>query len=170
MVSWSRPTSASRFSVTISAHIAGFPAATRVVSRNPPPPKRPSPGSFRQTRAALAATRCGRWLIRATSSSWIAALIQEVRQPMVFQNRSSAAACSGGAPSSLVSRQAAFLKRVEVTAARPLRSEPAIGWLPMKRMSRPCEQRGDFPVRDALHAADVGDQAAVGQSRLQARR
>ena len=38
----------------------------------------------------------------------VQALIQEVRQPMVFQKFSTATACSAGAPSSLVSRQAAF--------------------------------------------------------------
>ena len=69
--------------------------------------------------------------------------------------------------SSLVSRQAAFWNKSAVTAARPLRSEPAIGWLPMKSMPRPASSGGMLWCGRAFHAADVGDQAAGGQAGIQ---
>ena len=68
---------ASRLSTQTSGQIAGCPAATRVMSRNPPAASRSRAASLSARSAAsfiiAPATRCGTWLTIATSRSWSSA-------------------------------------------------------------------------------------------------
>ena len=67
---------ASAFSAQMSGQIVGWPAATRVMSRNPPAASRSrAPSASAPSAAAfmrVAATRCGTWETTATSRSWSA--------------------------------------------------------------------------------------------------
>ena len=125
------------FSAQMSGQIPGWPAATRVMSRKPPAASRSSAPSCSAPALAafiiVAATRCGTWDTTATSRSWSdgdstsTSAPRLITTPFRRSNEARSVAAVG------VRTQTAPSKRSGSAPCRPICSEPAIGWPPMKR-------------------------------------
>ena len=109
----------------------------------------------------VAARRCGRWLTRATISSCSPGETirtfgaDGLQKPRDIRDRGGSVAASG------VTMQTRSSKSSAAANSWPARSEPAIGWLPMKR-ARP-EDRAEFPTTSAFTLPTSVTRASVDE-------
>src|SRR5579863_6388617 len=128
---------ASALSAHTSGQIPGWPAATRVMSRNPPAASRrrtascaaPSDAAF----MSVAATRCGTWETTATSRSWSAGLRATTSAPSDETTPRTREKASRSVSGVGVRTHNALVKRSGSAPSSPTCSEPAMGWPPTNR-------------------------------------
>ncbi|MNO77004.1 hypothetical protein D3C76_680990 [compost metagenome] len=83
------------------------------------------------------ASRCGRWLVAASTSSWRSTGMCSTSASSARHRRSTLARASGSVSGSGVRMTLWRRNRVALEASTPLCSDPAIGWPGTKRDSRP---------------------------------
>src|SRR5882724_3887960 len=119
-----------RFEIAMSRHISGEPDAMRVVSRKPVAQSAACCfgfAGFKTRFANVAATTCGKWLVRLTSKSCCSGGNFNTRAPSDFQNCSKFFSAAEFVLRVGVKTQTAFENKSARAAETPVFSPPAIG-------------------------------------------
>ena len=126
-----------RLSTQRSGQMAGSPAATRVMSRNPPAARRNRVACSRAVSAArfmrVAAVRCGTWETSATRSSWRAAGNSTTLAPRVLTTDRTVANAPASVLAAGVRTHVAPSNMSGSDPSTPSCSEPAMGCPPTNR-------------------------------------
>ena len=137
MSSSSTSTMAGRFSAQMSGQIPGWPAAIRVMSRNPPAARRNTAACSLARPAAIcmsvAAVRCGTCDTIATMRSWTSGESVTTSAPRDATTECTNACAVGSVPAEGVSTHTARSNMSARDPSMPSCSLPAIGCPPTKR-------------------------------------